>query len=77
MQVSRGTAIPASQERFQSVRECKPSQFEIDVIVHLKRLPNSKDINGSVDFREFLIGLSLLSQPANNEEIIKYAFKVT
>ncbi len=33
-------------------------------------------MNGSVDFREFLIGLSLLSQPANNEETIKYAFKL-
>ncbi len=35
-----------------------------------------KNKNGVVDFREFLIGLSLIVQPASLENTIKYAFKV-
>ena len=35
-----------------------------------------RDRDGFIDFREFLIGLSLLSQPANTEETLKRAFTV-
>jgi hypothetical protein len=37
---------------------------------------NFQGSDGQIDFREFLIGLSLLSQPANNEETLKIAFTV-
>lgn len=32
--------------------------------------------DGQIDFREFLIGLSVLSQPANTEETLKLAFNI-
>jgi lysophosphatidylcholine acyltransferase / lyso-PAF acetyltransferase len=35
-----------------------------------------RDNNGSIDFREFLIGLSLLSQPANTEDTLRMAFNM-
>jgi Ca2+-binding EF-hand superfamily protein len=35
-----------------------------------------RDKDGHIDFREFLIGLSLLSQPASTEDTLKLAFKM-
>jgi len=35
-----------------------------------------KDNDGFIDFKEFLIGLCLLSQPVNTEDTIKLAFKI-
>lgn len=35
-----------------------------------------KDKDGMIDFREFIIGLSLLSRPANTEDTIKLSFQV-
>ena len=35
-----------------------------------------RDKDGFIDFREFLIGLSLLSQPVNTEDTIRLAFSV-
>lgn len=36
-----------------------------------------QDGSGSIDFREYLIGLSLVSQPANTENTLRFAFEVT
>lgn len=36
--------------------------------------PQNND--GSIDFREYVIGLAVLCNPANTEEIIQVAFKV-
>ena len=35
-----------------------------------------QDDSGYVDFREYLIGLALVSQPANSEEAMQLAFQV-
>ncbi|XP_074646514.1 lysophosphatidylcholine acyltransferase 2-like [Tubulanus polymorphus] len=35
-----------------------------------------RDGSGSIDFREYVIGLSLISMPANTEETIQLAFKL-
>lgn len=36
----------------------------------------SQNNDGSIDFREYVIGLAVLCNPANTEEIIQVAFKV-
>ena len=36
-----------------------------------------KDDSGFINFREYLIGLALVSQPANSEEAMKLAFQVS
>ena len=36
-----------------------------------------KDDSGFLNFREYLIGLALVSQPANSEEAMKLAFQVS
>lgn len=36
----------------------------------------SQNHDGSIDFREYVIGLAVLCNPANTEEIIQVAFKV-
>lgn len=33
--------------------------------------------DGTIDFREYVIGLSILCNPANTEETIRMAFKVS
>lgn len=38
-------------------------------------IPSQND-DGSIDFREYVIGLAVLCNPANTEEIIQVAFKV-
>ena len=35
-----------------------------------------QDESGYLDFREYLIGLALVSQPANTEDVMKVAFQV-
>jgi len=35
-----------------------------------------KDGDGTIDFREYVIGVTVLCRPANNEEVIQTAFKV-
>ncbi|PVD21270.1 hypothetical protein C0Q70_19441 [Pomacea canaliculata] len=35
-----------------------------------------RDGSGSIDFREYLIGLSLVSQPANTENTLRFAFEL-
>lgn len=32
--------------------------------------------SGTIDFREYVIGLSLVSSPENTEDTIKFAFQV-
>lgn len=36
----------------------------------------SQNHDGSIDFREYVIGLAVLCNPANTEDIIQVAFKV-
>lgn len=38
--------------------------------------PPPQNDDGSIDFREYVIGLAVLCNPANTEEIIQVAFKV-
>ncbi len=35
-----------------------------------------QDDSGVIDFREYVIGMSLIAMPANNEETIQLAFQV-
>lgn len=35
-----------------------------------------QDGSGTIDFREYVIGLHLITEPANNEETIQFAFQV-
>ena len=35
-----------------------------------------QDDSGHINFREYLIGLALVSQPANSEEVMQLAFQV-
>ena len=35
-----------------------------------------QDGSGTIDFREYIIGLSLVSDPANTEDTLQMAFKV-
>jgi hypothetical protein len=35
-----------------------------------------QDQNGTIDFREYVIGLSLLSHPASEDATLELAFKV-
>ena len=42
----------------------------------LYRLSFFQDDSGHINFREYLIGLALVSQPANSEEAMQLAFQV-
>lgn len=35
-----------------------------------------QDGDGTIDFREYVIGMTVLCRPANTEEVIQTAFKV-
>ena len=56
---------------------CHPLFNDTGTCAHLSYvLLFPQDESGYLDFREYLIGLALVSQPANTEDVMKVAFQV-
>ncbi|XP_060081111.1 lysophosphatidylcholine acyltransferase 2-like [Ylistrum balloti] len=74
-------------EKYSSIAQSKTGVITLDEFASYLHLPKSEaleqvfalyDRNGSgmIDFREYVIGLSLVSSPVNTEETIKLAFQL-
>ncbi|XP_041375841.1 lysophosphatidylcholine acyltransferase 2-like isoform X2 [Gigantopelta aegis] len=74
-------------EKFHSIAERKSKSITINEFAEYLHVPQSsaleevfamydRDGSGSIDFREYVIGLSLVSNPANTENTLKMAFKL-
>ncbi|XP_033753917.1 lysophosphatidylcholine acyltransferase 2-like isoform X1 [Pecten maximus] len=74
-------------ERYSSIAPNKTGVITLDEFACYLRLPKSEALeqvfalydrnsSGMIDFREYVIGLSLVSSPANTEETIKLAFQL-
>lgn len=48
----------------------------LQTVKSLYHLSFFQDDSGHINFREYLIGLALVSQPANSEEAMQLAFQV-
>uniref|UniRef100_A0AAY4F0A6 EF-hand domain-containing protein n=1 Tax=Denticeps clupeoides TaxID=299321 RepID=A0AAY4F0A6_9TELE len=66
---------------------CKGGRIKIEEFASFLKLPVSpalqelfalfdRDGNGTIDFREYVIGVTVLCRPANTEEVIQMAFKL-
>ncbi|KAG1943139.1 lysophosphatidylcholine acyltransferase [Pimephales promelas] len=66
---------------------CKGGRITVEEFASFLKLPLSpvlqelfalfdRDGDGTIDFREYVIGVTVLCRPANNEEVIQTAFKV-
>ncbi|XP_076849412.1 lysophosphatidylcholine acyltransferase 2 [Brachyhypopomus gauderio] len=75
-------------ENFATIaRSCKGGRIRIEEFARFLKLPISpalralfalfdRDGDGTIDFREYVIGVTVLCRPANTEEVIHTAFKL-
>jgi len=79
--------VSKSLDKFAEVARNKDGKIGVDELAEYLNLPVSpalkevfnlydRNATGEIDFREYVIGLSLVSQPANSDETLKRAFQI-
>ncbi|XP_013381447.1 lysophosphatidylcholine acyltransferase 2-like isoform X1 [Lingula anatina] len=80
-------AAKAMLEKFRQIHTGKEGKITVQELAEHLNLPVSealedvftmydRDNSGTIDFREYVIGLSLVSEPANTEDTIQLAFQL-